>query len=69
MSNIHTRKSFVTKALAGLAGLGLLGGARLAAKSAPASTSTTSDGSSAAFERAFVIKADTRSVARSVDSI
>ena len=69
MSNIHTRKSFVAKALAGLAGLGLFGGARLAAKSATGSHSTTSDGSAASSERPFVIQADTRSVARSADSL
>ena len=69
MSNIHTRKSFVAKVLAGLAGLGLLGGARLAAKTASGSNSTTSDGSASASERSFVIQADTRSVARSVDSL
>jgi len=69
VSNIHTRKTFVAKVLAGLAGLGLLGGARLAAKTAPSSSSTTSDGSASTSERPFVIQADTRSVARSADSL
>jgi hypothetical protein len=69
VSNIHTRKSFFAKALAGLAGLGLLSGTRLAAKSQPGSTSTTSDGSVSSNERPFAIQADTRSVARSVDSL
>jgi hypothetical protein len=59
----------VAKVLAGLAGLGLLGGARLAAKSAPDFSSTTSDGSAPSAEQPFAIKADTRSVARSADSL
>lgn len=69
MSNIHTRKTFFAKALAGLAGLGLFGGTRLAAKSALGSAPSTSDGSAPSSERPFVIQADTRSVARSADSL
>lgn len=68
MSNHHTRKTFFAKALAGLAGLGLLGGTRLAAKPATGSTPTTPDASPASGTR-FVVQADTRSVARSADSL
>lgn len=68
VSNHHTRKTFFAKALAGLAGLGLLGGTRLAAKSAPGSTTTASDASSSS-DRPFAIKTDERAVARSADSL
>ena len=68
VSNHHTRKTFFAKALAGLAGLGLLGGTRLAAKSAPGSTSTASDASNGS-DRPFAIKVDERAVARSADTL
>jgi hypothetical protein len=68
VTNQHTRKTFFAKALAGLAGLGLLGGTRLAAKSAPGSTST-SPSASAAPARPVVVQADSRAVARSTDSL
>jgi hypothetical protein len=67
VSNKHTRKTFFAKALAGLAGLGLLGGTRLAAKSAPGSPATSSD--SDASSGVFKIQADTRSVVRSDASL
>lgn len=65
VSNHHTRKSFLAKALASLAGLGLLGGTRLAAKSAPGSNATASNAS----DRPFAIKSDERAVARSAESL
>ncbi len=68
VSNNHTRKTFFAKALAGLAGLGLLSGTRLAAKSAPGSNATASDASNAS-DRPFAIKVDERAVARSADSL
>lgn len=68
VSNHHTRKTFFAKALAGLAGLGLLGGTRLAAKPATGSTSIQPD-ASASTERPVAVQADTRAVARSADSL
>jgi hypothetical protein len=68
VSNHHTRKTFFAKAIAGLAGLGLLGGTRLAAKSSTGSPSTRSD-ASASPERPLVVQADTRAVARSPHSL
>jgi hypothetical protein len=68
VSNHHTRKTFFAKALAGLAGLGLLGGTRLAAKSTSGIHSTTSDASSAP-SQPIAVQADTRAVARSADSL
>ncbi len=68
VSNHHTRKSFFAKAIAGLAGLGLFGGNRLAAKTATGTQPAQSATSAPAGAR-FVIQADTRSVARSVDSL
>jgi hypothetical protein len=68
VSNHHTRKTFLAKALGALAGLGLLGGTRLAAKPATGSTSTTSESASSS-GRGLVVQADSRAVARSVDSL
>jgi hypothetical protein len=59
VSKQHTRKTFFAKALAGLAGLGLLGGARLAAKPA----------AGAAAKAPFRIVTDPRSVAREANSL
>jgi hypothetical protein len=64
VSTQHTRKTFFAKALAGLAGLGLLGGARLAAK--PAAEAAAS---SASAKSPFRIEADPRSVAREAGSL
>lgn len=68
MSNHHTRKTFFAKALAGLTGLGLLGGARLRAKNEPASPATVSDESSRETTQ-VVVKVEPRAVARSIDSL
>ena len=67
VSNKHTRKTFFAKALAGLAGLGLLGGARALAKPAPSSTPAV--GGEDAVKAPFTLQVDTRSVARSGDSL
>ena len=67
VSNLHTRKTIFAKALAGLAGLGLLGGARAAAK--PASSSASAASGQGANKLPFTIQADSRSVARSGDSL
>jgi hypothetical protein len=67
VSNQHTRKTFFAKALAGLAGLGLLGGTRALANSAPSSTPAPSG--EAAAKASFTVQVDTRSVARSGDSL
>jgi hypothetical protein len=67
VSNLHTRKTFFAKALAGLAGLGLLGGARAVAKSANSSPSAAPG--EAAAKASFTVRADPRSVARSGDSL
>ena len=67
VSNQHTRKTFFAKALAGLAGLGLLGGTRALAKSAPSSTPATSGED--ASKAPFTVQVDTRSVARSGESL
>ncbi len=64
VSNQHTRKTFFAKALAGLAGLGLLGGARLAAKPA---AGAASNGDAA--KSPFRIESDPRSVAREANSL
>lgn len=58
MSNKHTRKTFLAKVAAALAGLGLAGGARAAARTAEAASSTPAPGPS------FAIQSDKRSVAR-----
>ncbi len=66
VSNKHTRKTFFAKAAAALAGLGLLGGTRLAAKpAAPSADANAASGEAAS----FTIRTDTRSVARSADSV
>ncbi len=67
VSNLHTRKTFFAKALAGLAGFGLFAGARAGAK--PASSSATASAGTATAKVPFTIQADTRSVARSGDSL
>jgi len=64
VSNQHTRKTFFAKALAGLASLGLLGGARLAAKPA-AGAAANGDVAKAPFR----IETDPRSVAREANSL
>ncbi|NDC74861.1 hypothetical protein EBZ70_06160 [bacterium] len=64
VSTQHTRKTFFAKALAGLAGLGLFGGARLAAKPAEAAAS-----SGDAVKVPFRIETDPRSVAREANSL
>jgi hypothetical protein len=70
VSNQHTRKTFFAKALAGLAGLGLLGGARLAAKSADdVSAGISSADASSVARLPVAVQVDTRSVARSSDSL
>lgn len=61
----HTRKTFFAKALAGLAGLGLLGGARLAAKPAAGAVSPSAAGARIPFR----IEPDSRSVAREANSL
>ena len=67
VSNTHTRKTFFAKALAGLAGLGLLGGTRALAK--PATSSTPAPSGADAVKAPFSVQVDTRSVARSGDSL
>lgn len=67
VSHTHTRKTFFAKALAGLAGLGLFAGARASAK--PANSSTSASDGAAAPKAPFTIQADSRSVARSGDSL
>jgi hypothetical protein len=67
VSNHHTRKTFFAKALAGLAGLGLLGANRLAAKPAHDAQSASSAGNKS--KPAFSIQTDSRSVARSGDTL
>jgi hypothetical protein len=67
VSNTHTRKTFFAKALAGLAGLGLLGGTRALAKTSNSSDSAANGAS--AGKLPFTVQADSRSVARSGDSL
>ncbi len=64
VSTQHTRKTFFAKALAGLAGLGLLGGARLAAK-----TAAGTESSAGSVKLPFRIETDTRAVAREPGSL
>ena len=66
VSNQHTRKTFFAKALAGLAGLGLLGGTRVLAKPAPSSSAPSGE---AAVKAPFAVQVDIRSIARSGDSL
>lgn len=67
VSNKHTRKTFFAKALAGLAGLGLLGGTRALAKASPSSIPSSSG--EGADKAPFTVQVDSRSVARSGDSL
>jgi hypothetical protein len=66
VSNKHTRKTFLAKAAAALAGFGLLGAARLSAKTdASVASSSTASGTS----NTFTIRTDDRAVSRSADSV
>lgn len=66
VSNKHTRKTFFAKAAAALAGFGLLGGARLSAKTdVSAAANSTASGAS----NTFTIRTDARAVSRSGDSV
>jgi hypothetical protein len=65
VSTQHTRKTFFAKAFAGLAGLGLFGGARLAAKPAAEAPGSSGDAAKAPFR----IETDPRSVAREANSL
>lgn len=63
MSNKHTRKTFLAKVAAALAGLGLAGGARAVARTAEAASTSPAPSPS------FTIQSDKRSVARTDASV
>lgn len=66
VSNKHTRKTFFAKAAAALAGIGLIGGSRLNAKT-DASVAVTSNASGKS--DVFTIRTDDRAVSRTADSV
>jgi hypothetical protein len=68
VSNQHTRKTFFAKALAGLAGLGLLG-SRLSAKNSAAPASSAAQPLADSASHPFKLQPDARAVARSPDSL